>query len=724
MTTYPRHSVIRTSAPAPATLRIMGSAAREASDTFALREWASRLATLARPRDYVGQLHALYAGILERWRYTQEPDEWVHGSAKSLIDHVAGTKYNTPPGTDSRSVRLSAVPSTHKGWGDCDDVSTLVAAGVRALGMTPYFRVARGSIGAHVSVVARTPNGKLISIDPVGHPTHPFGWSLPAEEVELFDLEANPVSPTVFAGVEKRPFAGVDPMDDDVTYLSGFDGRIRGKIPKMWTVNPKGDNTGPRALAIPQRYTKFLKKGTVIDGMPAIDERGRQYVYDAGRDLWINRRLLRSNLAGFGDLYGGLGSFKKRQARRRAKRRRVFKRIVTKIRGGLAKVMQSPIAQSIVGTALQVVGIPATATKAIMAVSGNILKEGGIPALVRLIKKDPKRAAQMVAQAAKMGIKSAVGLSGPEDTGVGEAYVMQQGGRRFHAQPVCALAGVPSLWGFGDLEIAATPTPGMWYRVQRGDTLYGVAGKAYGVGAGGTRLERARWINQVRANQYGFDPTLTDNLLKGGRLSFNPKFSADAAEAIKGAPGSSYAVYYIPLAPGDEPPAITPEEQIPPTQDIPPEVLPDPDPEADLPPTQDEEILPPSEDDLPPDETLPEVDPDPPGETIPPVDTTPQIPQIPHIPPELPQTPEVIPPQIPDAEIEPTLPDTPQIPQIPQTPEVIPPQIPDSEIEPILPDPPRPHIPHIPPRPQIPPGPGGGALPIGLLALLALTGDL
>lgn len=702
--TYPRHEVVKTAFPAPETLRRMGRAANEAANTFAMREWASRLATLARPRDYVGQLKRIYLGVLDRWRYVQEPDEWIHGSARSLIDHVLGAKYNTPPGTDARMVPLSRVPSRHKGWGDCDDVSTVVAAAARAIGMTPYFRVARGNSGAHVSVIVRTPSGKLVSVDPVGHPTHPFGWALPADQIEVFDMDANHVSPVqVMSGTTS--FSGVNAMagDMDSTYLTNYYGRIEGRIPRMWTAVPRGDRLGARALAVSRRYIPFVRRGVVWTGMTGVDEYGRGYVYDAERDLWISQGLMRSNLRGFGDLSGGLGRLSERARRRRAKRRRVIKRIVQRVRGGLAKVLNSKIAQGIVGTALQAVGLPSAASRAFMSVAGNILKQGGIPALVRLIRKNPKQAARMVAAAAKGGLKAAVGLSGPEDTGVGEGYIMTQGGRRFSVQPVCALAGVPSLYGFGDLEIAATPTPGKWYRVKRGDTLYKVTRAAYGT-TGGANVERARWMNAVKANEYGFDPTLTDNLLKGGRLSFNPKFAANAEDAIRGVPGSSYPVYYIPMAPGDEPPAITPEEQIPPATEIPPETIPPIEPE--IPPAQDEDPLPPADEIPPATEDLPPIEPETPGTTIPPVDTTP-----PHIPPT----------QIPPVEIEPEIipPSKPQIPPVDTTP-----QIPPVEIEPeILP----PHIPPmvIPPsKPQIPPTQPAGALPLGLLAFLVLSGEI
>src|SRR5574342_984764 len=123
--------------PAPVTLAQMGRTAKAASDTWTFRKWAARLATKAPPRDYRGQLRHLYRGVLDRWRYVAEPEEWIHGTPRSLIAHLLGVEYNSLPSTDPTRVDLERVPATQKGWGDCDDVATVVAAGVRALGMTP-----------------------------------------------------------------------------------------------------------------------------------------------------------------------------------------------------------------------------------------------------------------------------------------------------------------------------------------------------------------------------------------------------------------------------------------------------------------------------------------------------------------------------------------------------------------------------------------------------------
>lgn len=183
---------------APFTLATMGRTAKEAASTWTFREWAARLATRAPPRDYVAQLGELYKGILRRWRYVAEPEEWVHGSASSAIAHVLGAKYNR--GASCPSPLRCDLDSTSTrggyGWGDCDDVATVTAAGALALGMRPMFRVVRWPGGAHVSVVARTPKRQLVSVDPVGHPEHPFGWAMrpSAARATYYNLQGQPIT--------------------------------------------------------------------------------------------------------------------------------------------------------------------------------------------------------------------------------------------------------------------------------------------------------------------------------------------------------------------------------------------------------------------------------------------------------------------------------------------------------------------------------------------------
>ncbi len=610
----PQHVVIETEAPAAVTLATMARTARQAAQVWTFREWAARLATEAEvPRDYVGQLRQLYNEILQRWRYVREPEEWIHGTPKSLIAHVLGTKYNAPEGHDPTQIDLAQVPTTHKGWGDCDDVATVVAAAVLAIGLTPLWRIAKGPGGAHVSVLARLPNGELVSIDPVGHPENPFGWAVEADEILVLDLDGNVATQTALGGVDAMTYP---------TVYSNFSGEpMFGARNGHWAATHPSDARGPRALAMPARMARMFRSGVVVDGCPAFDENGKSYTYCANRDLWLDDRLEQTRLGDIDDAFGGVGRRKRRRGRRgggrsggragrRARRkrrratiRRVVKRVATPLRKVQARISKSKIVQAGASAALGVFGIPPALTRGVLEASGELFERGGLPAVIRLLRKDPRAAARLVAQAAKAGVKRAGGgalsrFAGDIDQP--RQYQMQQGGATFYAQPIVALAGVPGLLEFGALDVTSSPLPGAWYRIQRGTNLLKVAEQAWGQRKG--RLTKSKWINRVNANRVYLRPTdagFEKNAYGDGIISFSPKFAKDPAAAIRGEGGNSYAVIFIPEAPGDEPPEVVPDVVVP---DVPDVVIPPVEPDV----VEPDVVVP----DIPPIDEIPPVEPD------------------------------------------------------------------------------------------------------------------
>lgn len=95
------------------------------------------------------------------------------------------------------------------------------------------------------------------------------------------------------------------------------------------------------------------------------------------------------------------------------------------------------------------------------------------------------------------------------------------------------------------------PCPGQTYRIRKGDTLFGIAGKAFGVAAGAERLKHARQINEDSRNlrYHGPTPESEKKLLGERRISFLPRFSCEAetTETTEAAaPGKCYAQIYIP----------------------------------------------------------------------------------------------------------------------------------------------------------------------------------
>jgi hypothetical protein len=685
------------------TLGIMGRTARAAADTVAFREWASRLGARAEPRDYVGQLRELYNGILGRWRYVQEAGEWVHGTPRSLISHVLGAKY-TDPDADPTAVDLTK-PTTRdtRGWGDCDDVATAVAAGAIAMGMIPFFRV----IGppAHVGVVVLTPKKQLVSVDPVGAPNHGFGWAPPSRSgvVHYFDLNARlvatgprgPLDPQRLAGFgEVEPmqhgnvqfYQGLDQLPDSSTF-AGFDAvpRARVSVPH-WAAVRVGDVRGPRVLAVGPRTMRLLRRGYAPHGHSGMDEFGDVYEYDGTRDLWLQQGTpiaadyMSGDVAanwgeyGFGyadyahTVYGeqmsGVFSRLRKRARRFGRRlRKAFRRVVPRgvrrlvRRAGravravgrrvIAPILRSKWAQRAVGAALQAVGVPRRATSAVMAAAGHIVKKVGVRGLIRLIRKDRKKLLRLLAGAGKEAIRAAIRpLGGPDDP---RGEVMQtwltQGNVEFPAQHVMGFVEAPGMFGQGELEVMDEPTPGYWYRAKRGDSLLGITGRAYALKAGRERYKRSKWINEAQANAPYVDPGLADNLYPQGRISLRPRFASEPAEAIQGAAGKSYALMWIPTEPGDEPPAPAPvvpevpEEPLPDVPEVPD--VPEPPVAPGPPPPAPPIEEPPVVPEEPPAPPPPPVAPAPPEPPAPPVEPVPapEEPDVPEPPPEPPAEP-------------------------------------------------------------------------------------
>lgn len=643
-----QHRRIKTRDPHKVALAVMAKTAREAARTWTVREFAGVLAARAGPRDYVAQLRQIYDEITRRWRYVMEPDEFVHGSASSLIGHVLGTRYNAP-GQDPTRVDLAKMSTNLKGWGDCDDVATAVAALAIGIGMPKvFFRISENPGGAHVSVVVETPRGERVSIDPVGHPDHNFGWAQPAQRVQLVDI--NTIGPAPLAGID-----GGTNMQAVETYFIAPGNQLAGGTQRSHMCAVLGnDFDGPRSLTVPMRQWRSIRRGIMTDGMAGVDENNKVYKYCANRDLWIDEALRAvPNLqkpAAMGGVFedggrlssragrviaypldpGPLGRRSSRPTRkkRRMRGRKFFKRIGKGFRKVMARVLNSKWVQNVVAGVLQAAGMPMRLTKGVIAAGSKIIERGGVRAFLRLLRTDRKAAMRMIAAAGKAGLAAAgvdagqwkerakkrallairsgarrAGMRGIEDVvpvepelvgmgalydhnsqpnNVGTGYWLQQQSLKgamsqaFRVAPVVSIQGAFGIVDINDSIIAPTPTPGMWYQIDPkvARSLSKTAALAYGT-SGGTNLKRQKWINQVQANQYAFDPTAIDNLHKAGKITFMPRFSADPAEAVRGVPGKHWATIWIPEREHDEPPELV-------TPPIP--ELPDPTPPPILPP--------------------------------------------------------------------------------------------------------------------------------------------
>ena len=610
MLTVPQVSHIQTDDPLGVALRNMGRAARQAGHTFTIQEWANRLAARAGPRDYVGQLRELYKGIIERWRYVMEPGERVPGSASAVLGYTLGAKYNCK---DPLRCDVESTAWEHKGWGDCDDVSALVAAGVIALGMTPVFRVVQWQNGAHVSVLARTPRGRVVSVDPVGHPTNEFGWAMdpPGSRVLTFDLDGRQLSGSAL---------GAQPMG---TYLAGFDSITakRSTAPHLVALHPLSPQ-GPRFLAVPRRVQQAMLQGHVVNRAPAVDQYGQRYEYMGGMDMWVPLDGRRSRRR---------AARKKRRTKRRAvrvvrrtTRRKKIRRAVKRVRRGVARVARgiggskaaiffrkmkskllgSKLVQGLTSKALELFGVPAAATKAVLQREADLAKRGGRSKIVELLADGKSaEAAALIAGSFKgaakgltQGLKAKMSAMGSHyEAQHAGSVICQQGGASIPAAYVAGFYSANHMLGVDDvMNVTTTATPGAWYQVKKGDTLLGIAQAAFGKPG---RLGSAQRINAAPYNgRFWHAPKgdFNQKYFPAGQIALLPNYPGPDTQRLDEGDGgefdgSAYPALWIPSesqpdAPPlviDEPEIVVPDPVKP--EDDEPEVVPVPDVPSDVP---------------------------------------------------------------------------------------------------------------------------------------------
>jgi len=147
-----------------------------------LRQYAAEKASEADPRDFLGQVKAIYDDVTQnRWRYVYDPlrVEMLATSGPVIYDNVLG---------------FGVKPPAH-GYGDCDCISTALGALMGAIGIPS--RVVNISkphskkLFDHGCVQARIPKVGWVSLDAVGYPKHPMGWIAPHERYAIWDTEGN-----------------------------------------------------------------------------------------------------------------------------------------------------------------------------------------------------------------------------------------------------------------------------------------------------------------------------------------------------------------------------------------------------------------------------------------------------------------------------------------------------------------------------------------------------
>lgn len=129
-----------------ATIRTMSELARAGSESFELRQLATRIVHEVPSKDYLAELRRLYVWVREHVRYRKDPLglEWVQSPARTVLERA----------------------------GDCDDLATLIASLAGALGHQWRFVTVgpRESVQLHIAAEVSPDGVHWITLDPVMEP--------------------------------------------------------------------------------------------------------------------------------------------------------------------------------------------------------------------------------------------------------------------------------------------------------------------------------------------------------------------------------------------------------------------------------------------------------------------------------------------------------------------------------------------------------------------------
>jgi uncharacterized membrane protein YfbV (UPF0208 family) len=169
------------------TLRQIGKSIRNASVYPPIRNHAAALASLAPPKDFLGQLQNIYNDFVRRWRYVKDP------TSSELVTASPQAIWRLTMAGDGVGVGYG------KGAGDCDCAtvalgSLLEAIGFRTrLGTTAGVKAPPGRLFSHVFIQAHVPKIGWITLDPVLHPKRGFGETAYHSRIAWWDLDGNPI---------------------------------------------------------------------------------------------------------------------------------------------------------------------------------------------------------------------------------------------------------------------------------------------------------------------------------------------------------------------------------------------------------------------------------------------------------------------------------------------------------------------------------------------------
>jgi hypothetical protein len=165
------------------TVRVIGKAIRNGSTDLRIRNHAAGLASLAPPKNYLGQVANIYFDAVKNWRYVKDP------VSKELVSYSPEVLANLVLGLDGVGAGRG------KGVGDCDCIASAIGAQLEAIGMPTRIAITAprnappGPMFAHVFVQTKIPKIGWLTVDPVLHPYQKFGAMPKHSRIAFFNLD-------------------------------------------------------------------------------------------------------------------------------------------------------------------------------------------------------------------------------------------------------------------------------------------------------------------------------------------------------------------------------------------------------------------------------------------------------------------------------------------------------------------------------------------------------
>lgn len=165
------------------TIRLIGQAIKRASEYLPIRNHAAMIAATAAPKDYLGQLNAIYDDFISRWRYVRDP---IHKEMVTL----------SPAAISKYMLALDGVGlGMGKGAGDCDCVTVALGAELVATGFPVRIATTAGPghppgyLFGHVFPQAHVQGLGWVTVDPVLHPHRKIFDTAPHSRIAFWNLE-------------------------------------------------------------------------------------------------------------------------------------------------------------------------------------------------------------------------------------------------------------------------------------------------------------------------------------------------------------------------------------------------------------------------------------------------------------------------------------------------------------------------------------------------------